>query len=140
MIVRDLWAYQLAVSPLPSIPEPFVALSPERFPLPAFTSADHGVIQSQDQKDDEDEASKSSGSSKSEGDAGIDPEVLAELSEDSTDKEDQYREVSSPDYSPQRRDKRWRRKRRLRVSDTVVTLVVALWAMRVPVLNVDVER
>ncbi len=141
MIVRDLWAYQLAISPLPSVHE---ATSPTGYvngmvtsPAPAQPFSNEEV-QIDDDKSDDSASSKSSESSKSADDANIDPELLAELSEGSTDKEEQLREVS-PDSGTDS-DLRWRRKGRLRVSDTVVTLVVGLWVTRVPVLSVDIEK
>jgi RNA polymerase I-specific transcription initiation factor RRN7 len=140
MIVRDLWAYQLAISPLPPVPEPEAVTGQADQATTSLIPTEQvdEDSRSEDDKADEEAVRTRSGSSKSDDEAGIDSDLLAELSEDSTDKEEHLREITPG--AEQRSDTRWRRKRRLRVSDTVVTFVVALWVMRVPVLNVEVER
>lgn len=139
MIVRDLWAYQLAMSPLPRVPEPTAAtFNPDDQAVAAMINGEADDTIQDDGKSDDEALSGSSTSSKADDNADIDPELLAELSEESTDKEEQLREVSPS--SPQHDDIRWRRKRKLRVSDTVVTLIVGLWVMRVPIMNVDIEK
>ena len=140
MIARDLWAYQLAMSLLPPVPDmsldaTAISQSP---PVTAVVADDMDHEPHNPNKSDDEGSSKSSASSQKGDKSDIDPELLAELSECSSDKEEQLYEIS-PDASP-RSDPRWRRKRRLRASDTIVTITVALWVMRVPVLNVDIER
>ena len=148
LIIRELWAYQLAISPLPPVAEPVSEDPRKDSPRPAHSEelADDPIDSKDDEKSEEDStesnparSDKESESSKEEEpELGVDLEVLAQLSDDSSDSDMLLRDRTL-DFS--RRSKpRWRRKRRLRISDTVATLVVGLWVMRVPVLNVDIQR
>lgn len=148
MIARDLWAYQLAISPLPEVPDYTSAVAGE-----AGRSADahHDSFDRQEEKDNEEpdsdddddkmdaKSSKSSASSKNEDilDGNIDPELLAEMSERSTDSEAERRTGGL--QGSKRGEASWKRKQRLRASDTIVTLITALWVLRVPFMLVDIE-
>ena len=141
MIARDLWAYQLAISPLPPLPDviPSATAISQSLPVTALVADDRDhEPRNLDEKSDNEGTSRGSTPSLDDDKSDIDPELFAELSEYSSEKEEQLCEISL-DASP-RSDSRWRRKRTLRASDTIVTLTVALWVLRVPVLNVEIER
>lgn len=87
---------------------------------------------------------------------GVDEDSESSSDEDERDKEEElpdddlFAEVSERSESEDDTDRRdkgrldgkgpgWRRKRRLRVSDTLVTLILGLWMVRVPVVNVDIQ-
>lgn len=128
MVVRDVWAYQLAISPLPPVPSDESLKDALQIEPPLRPEDD-------DKSDDPGDGAADSdySSSKGESELDIDSEILTELS-DGTDGE------AGSSFSPvmQRRDTRWRRRRRLRISDTIVTLVLGLWISRIPVMNVDI--
>ncbi|ORY24983.1 hypothetical protein BCR39DRAFT_545473 [Naematelia encephala] len=138
IIVRDLWAYQLAITPLPPVPSPATS----RSTTPLFNAHARPVDDTEktDEKDGDDKSDASASSQSSKGDeVDIDPEILAEISEGSS--EDDLQQVDRGDQrtSEHIKDAKWRRRRRLRISDTIVTLVLALWVLRIPVMNVDIE-
>ena len=88
----------------------------------------------------DDEKSESSSESREYDDhTGVDPDLLAVVSEDSTDteEEEELREVSP--VMPSRDSDAWETKRRLKIADTIITVVIGLWVIRVPVLNIDIE-
>lgn len=66
----------------------------------------------------------------------VDPEIIERLEE--SDKEEEVNQSNMDDKK--KGDTRWKRKRRLRISDTITTLVVALWIIRVPIMGLDIER
>ncbi|ODN89154.1 hypothetical protein L198_06473 [Cryptococcus wingfieldii CBS 7118] len=140
MIVRDLWAYQLSISVLPDIPAPPVA--EEETPIQHSKSLPKLRIDPDPQPDTRDEHSSSDSQSdsdegESEPDDNIDPELLRDLEEGDGDGEDV--EDGAKEDKNTRGDARWKRKRRLRAADTITTLVLALWMMRVPVMGSDIE-
>ena len=69
--------------------------------------------------------------------AELEEEVMAQLSADSSD--DDSQNDSSVDMQI-KGDLRWKRNRRFQAADTIVTLVVALWILRVPFMIVDLEK
>lgn len=94
----------------------------------------------EEKKTNEDHKGESSSDSdegdQTEKEEGLDPDLLAELSdvsEDSDLNEVEPREMGSG-TGP-----KWKRRRRLNVSDTLVTLILGLWTMRVPIMGVDIE-
>ncbi|WVQ71389.1 hypothetical protein IAR50_000923 [Cryptococcus sp. DSM 104548] len=140
MIVRDLWAYQLSISVLSDIPAPPVA--EEETPIQHSQSLPELRIAPDPEPDNRDDHSTSdsqseSDESDSEANNNIDPELLRDLEEgdgDGEDIEDGAREDRNA-----RGDARWKRKRRLRAADTITTLVLALWMIKVPVMGSDIE-
>ena len=136
--MRDLWAYQLAIVPLPPRPDP--SSHPEIDNLLNIGDdkpdgkSDEKAGSEDEETDDEDNGPPSPGTTDSD-EPQIDPDILAEISNTSV-------ETNTPrtPTSGQRSDTKWRRKRRLRVSDTIAVLVIALWVLRVPVMNVKIER
>lgn len=93
----------------------------------------------EDDKGDESSSDEDEGGVQTEKEeAALDPELLAELSDlsDQSDQEDREDARGAQSES----GPRWKRRRRLRVSDTLVTLILGCWILRVPVMNVDLER
>ena len=125
--MRDLWAYQLAISPIPS---PSIAIDPT-FSDTDASSSEHEEGNGELSDDD----SLNDRSDKSDEEPLVDPDLLVELSDRSKSPDGAMDEPEE-----QRRDARWRRRRRLRAVDTIVTLVVALWIIRYPLANVDMEE
>jgi RNA polymerase I-specific transcription initiation factor RRN7 len=82
-----------------------------------------------------DSSSDSDEGDQTEKEEGVDPDILAELSDLSDDSE--MNEVENAEISGS--GPKWRRRRRLRVSDTLVTLILGLWTLRVPVMGFDIE-
>ncbi|KAK8869704.1 hypothetical protein IAR55_000272 [Kwoniella newhampshirensis] len=143
MVIRDLWAYQLAMSSLPSPPDSSSAsteiLSPDAKTMPEVLgkASDVGMGHQSDEGSSADEEGFEDEDGQDEkSDSELDPEVLEKLTE--SDKEEQNFMENSP--NGQRRDTSWKRRRRLRVSDTVSTLVIGLWVLRIPVMYVDMEN
>jgi RNA polymerase I-specific transcription initiation factor RRN7 len=128
--VRELWAYQLAMSPLPPIPVSSLSKSPPH----QTKHHEDGGFDDQDENKEEDESDSDTESASSS--AAEEEDLLAALTEDGKSDEEDMRAVGGD----QVQDTRWRRKRKLRASDVVVTLVLGLWILRVPVLFVTVER
>jgi RNA polymerase I-specific transcription initiation factor RRN7 len=124
LIVRELWAYQLAISPLPSTPD--VERS-STSPIPLDPE------EKEDDKGEEDAETESSGSSSA---VDLEAELLSGLSDGSKGDEEDLQDMDGAGLG--KRDVRWRRKRRLRISDVVVTLVLGLWVLRMPILLVDI--
>ena len=128
--MRDLWAYQLSLVKLPSKPN--------------TTTAD-GVVGSKDTKEDEVEDNKSDDNksdqeddskSDSSSEPGVDKDLLEEISERSSSSSDDDIGGQPSKFDGTKTDRR----RPLRIIDTLVCLVVGLWVIRYPVVNVDIER
>ena len=68
---------------------------------------------------------------------GVDPDILAELS-DTSSKTSEVASASTPLARVQPNAPGGRR-RRLRVSDTLSALLLSLWVLRIPVLFADME-
>jgi RNA polymerase I-specific transcription initiation factor RRN7 len=83
--------------------------------------------------DDKGDSSDSEGD-QTEKEEGVDEDILAELSDLSEDSD--LNEVDTRDTGT---GPKWKRRRRLRVSDTLVTLILGLWTLRVPIMGVDIE-
>ena len=130
LIVRDLWAYQLAFSTLPERP---ISLDNS-----AIGGSMHQVNQAPNDDDmDKDGDGESSEDSKSEASSKFDEEdLLARLSEDSmsTGSETPHTDVDEA------QDAKWKRRKPLKVIDTLVTIIVGLWILRTPFMNVELER
>jgi len=82
------------------------------------------------------DTSKGTDGGEGESEIELDSDILNEISEGSSS-DISVNHVGESEIL--RGDTRWRRKRRLKVSDTVTTLVMALWILRFPVLNIDIE-
>jgi hypothetical protein len=146
IVVRDLWAYQLAIHRLPISSD--TPSSPIRPVSPVEVLA-RPTDKTENDYDSDAESSKSGSSGRSKGEAGysgsdkedksegVDEELLAQLSDVSSDSE-MMRMRTSTKRRPSKKE--GKKKARLKIVDTVVTLVVALWVLRVPVMNVEIER
>lgn len=136
VVVRELWAYQLAISPIPPAPG-----SSTRPNSPQRDSAGPGEKADDKQDDKNDDTGSESGSdtSREKEDDKLDDDVLEEISERSDISEDEDGDGTRDDPAGQGRGPVWRRRRPLRASDTLVTLITALWILRVPVLNIDIQ-
>ena len=133
-IVRELWAYQLAISPLPSPPGSSSSRDTSIIP-PDEEKTDDNVDDKHDEIDDDSDSSSDADEMDKE-DAVLDDDLFAELSERSeSDDDDDQREKGNMDG----KGPKWKRRRRLRVSDTLVTLIFGLWILRIPVLNIDIQ-
>jgi RNA polymerase I-specific transcription initiation factor RRN7 len=84
--------------------------------------------------DDKGDSSDSDEGDQTEKEEGLDPDILAELSDLSDDSDLNEVDARETGGGP-----KWRRRRRLRVSDTLVALVLGLWTLRVPIMGVDIE-
>ncbi|WVO21859.1 uncharacterized protein IAS62_003179 [Cryptococcus decagattii] len=163
MIVKDLWTYQLLMSTLPELPPPQIPEKQEPMrpptppPIPYNLSEFKYVFEEDGEQDSDDEVIQhpdpyqlhpdyeDSDASKSESDdedgereeePDVDPEIIKRLEE--SDKEEEVDQSNVDDKK--KGDTRFKRKRPLRASDTITTLVVALWIIRVPIMGLDVER
>jgi cobalamin biosynthesis protein CobT len=125
MVVRDLWAYQLAMHHLP--PRPSVH-SPD---ADHNTEARNEDLETAEGKQEED---GSDGSPKSDSDteSDVDPGLLNDI-ENISDEENNAEGADDG-------RKTGKKKRPLRISDTLVCLIVGLWVLRYPVMNVDIEQ
>ncbi|OXG53108.1 RNA polymerase I-specific transcription initiation factor RRN7 [Cryptococcus neoformans] len=164
MIVKDLWTYQLLISTLLELPLPKKLEEQELVrpstppPIPYNHPQFKYVVEEDEEQDSEDEVvqhpdpyqrypdSERSDVSKSDSEEeeedereegpDVDPEIIERLEE--SDKEEEVNQSNMDDKK--KGDTRWKRKRRLRISDTITTLVVALWIIRVPIMGLDIER
>jgi RNA polymerase I-specific transcription initiation factor RRN7 len=100
------------------------------------TSRDGATAGPDEEKHDDDkgEFSDSEEGDQTEKEEGVDPDLLAELSDLSDDTEMDEVDTRETGSGP-----KWKRRRRLRVSDTLVTLILGLWTLRVPIMGVDIE-
>ena len=142
MIVRDLWAYQLAFVQLPPPPQQITSNEIGRGDNP--TNLEDDSLSGEEKSDrDGSEGSKSDNGSDLDADregdieAELEQEVMAQLSADSSDDDTPLRPFPQSEAEG---DMRWKRRRRLLVSDTVVTLIAALWVLRVSFMIVDIEK
>ncbi|WVO12723.1 hypothetical protein L204_100331 [Cryptococcus depauperatus] len=152
MIVRDLWIYQLSVSTLPELFNPpdsdqggkesilysHPASIQRAAPLYASnqnSKADNERPEYQNDSDDSCQSDCSRDESGDGSDQGIDPYLLAQLSSSESKGSDHCGTTDESDE-----DSRWKKKRLLRASDIVTTLIIGLWILRVPVMGVDIER
>jgi RNA polymerase I-specific transcription initiation factor RRN7 len=149
MIVKDLWTYQLAISALPPPPNlPESAHSQSTFkitqsqPNPSSSSSVAGLTSTQPPKQDNDDTSdedenNDSGEDKEYDEPEVDPELLEEMSQlsDMSDKEEDVNQTGRRGGKG-----KVRKKRRLKVSDTLVVLSVGLWMIRKGIMCVDIEE
>ena len=98
------------------------------------TSINVGTEGAEEKVDDKGESSDSEEGDQTEKEEGVDPDLLAELSDLSDDSEMNEVDTRETGSGP-----KWKRRRRLRVSDTLVTLILGLWTLRVPIMGVDIE-
>ncbi|WWD01218.1 hypothetical protein V866_008159 [Kwoniella sp. B9012] len=153
MIVRDLWAYQLSLSVLPPLPESSESnQQPDASPAiidkhsqPSQSIDVEMVDQHRDRDSKSDDGSQPDSDTKDEKhDEGsddergsdIDPEILERLEQ--SDGEDTERQ--NDDRSGDENRNKGKRRRKLRISDTIITLVMGLWILRVPFMAVDIEN
>lgn len=87
-----------------------------------------------EKSDDDKEESTDSEGDQTEKEEGVDPDILAELSDVSEDSDLEEVVTETGGSGP-----KGKRKRRLRVSDTLVSVILGLWTIRVPVMGVDIE-
>jgi len=99
---------------------------------PTTKNADTEAPEEKD--DDKGESSDSDEGDQTEKEEGVDPDLLAELSDLSDDSEMNEVDTRETGSGP-----KWKRRRRLRVSDTLVTLILGLWTLRVPIMGIDIE-
>ncbi|WVR05321.1 hypothetical protein IAU60_002335 [Kwoniella sp. DSM 27419] len=151
-IVRDLWAYQLAISTLPSVPEPSRRSRSPTPPQAQTNSRQADAVPDIEMANGEDDKSGSSDNgsendkhdstgSEPDADSEIEAEMLQRIEEDSDQSKGEGSDVEDGDRTLGVEDGKngWRRRRLLRVSDTLVTLMVGLWILRVPVMAADLE-
>lgn len=132
-IVKELWAYQISTAQNPN--------------PPGYVPVDEGILKDrrpategpeEEKTNDDDKGDSSSDSEEgdqTEKEEGVDADILAELSDLS-----ELSDVDDGDSANVGKSgPKWKRRRRLRVSDTLVTLIIGLWILRVPVINVDIE-
>ena len=132
-IVKELWAYQISTAQNPN--------------PPGYVPADGDISKSlrtetegpeEEKTNDDDKGDSSSDSEEgdqTEKEEGVNADILAELSDLS-----ELSDVDDGDTANVGKSgPKWKRRRRLRVSDTLVTLIIGLWILRVPVINVDIE-
>lgn len=163
MIVKDLWTYQLLISalpelPLPQMPEKQEPMRPPTPPSVPYNPPEFKYVFEEDREQDSDDEViqhpdpyqlhpdyEDSDASKSESDdeddereeePDVDLEIIERLEE--LDKEEEVNQSNMDDK--EKGDTRFKRKRPLRASDTITTLVVALWIIRVPIMGLDIER
>lgn len=163
MIVKDLWTYQLLISalpelPLPQMPEKQEPMRPPTPPPVPYNPPQFKYVFEEDREQDSDDEViqhpdpyqlhpdyEDSDASKSESDdeddereeePDVDLEIIERLEE--LDKEEEVNQSNMDDK--EKGDTRFKRKRPLRASDTITTLVVALWIIRVPIMGLDIER
>ncbi|RXK35145.1 hypothetical protein M231_07593 [Tremella mesenterica] len=143
-VVRDLWTYQLSISPMPqppgeqAYPEQGHAFFSQPDPTVAVTAPELEAVAddelAEDEKDDPDSDSELEDHKSDEPD--IDSDILMELSErDSDSDEKQHPATEEANTGGIQRT----RHRRIAISDTLITLLVGMWILRIPVLFVDME-
>ena len=98
------------------------------------TTRNDGTEVPEEKDDDKGESPDSEEGDQTEKEEGVDPDLLAELSDVSDDSEMNEVDTRETGSGP-----KWKRRRRLRVSDTLVTLILGLWTMRVPIMGIDIE-
>jgi len=98
------------------------------------TTRNHGIEGPEEKDDDKGESSDSEEGDQTEKEDGVDPDLLAELSDVSDDSDMNEVDTRETGSGP-----KWKRRRRLRVSDTLVTLILGLWTLRVPIMGIDIE-
>ena len=138
-MVRDLWAYQLASVQIPPPPDPDTP-SGDRKNGPSLNDNLTGsAFDDEELKSVHYEGSGESSESEQStpDDVALEEELMARLSPNTSDDEAMQQVQGEASTAS---DVRWRRRRRIQITDTLVTLVVALWVLRIPVLNVDLER
>ncbi|TXT13025.1 hypothetical protein VHUM_01426 [Vanrija humicola] len=144
LVVRDLWTYQLLVSPLPSFRPPTSRpASPAPAPVPeSGPSRSSGELRRRvSESDSELDSDSDSATSKHDGgdgssDTGSNKDD-EEGSDKSGDEEDEpLREIDMDGQPPA---PMYRRRRRLRVSDTLSCLLLGLWLLRIPFTHAGIE-
>ncbi|WWC60925.1 uncharacterized protein I303_103501 [Kwoniella dejecticola CBS 10117] len=146
MIVRDLWTYQLSISCLPSWPtstdgrqtpeSDIVAITKQSQPSQPDVEMADEERKSDDDSSTDPEHEKDDLSENEEGDgraSDVDSEILEEI-EGMSKEEDLEDEAMIEKQNQDRRGKK-----KLRISDTIITLVMGLWIMRIPFIGIDIE-
>lgn len=134
-IVKELWAYQLSTAQNPN--PPGYVPADEDISKTRRTETEGPEEEKTNDDDKGDSSSDSEDGDQTEKEEGVDADILAELSDLSelSDMDDDDRDTGNLGKS----GPKWKRRRRLRVSDTLVTLIIGLLILRVPVINVDIE-
>ncbi|KAK4685738.1 hypothetical protein P7C73_g4406, partial [Tremellales sp. Uapishka_1] len=124
IIVRDLWAYQLSLHTLPSLPDSSTELLD---PPPLKDMKEDDPMES-------DKSDSDSDSSESETSKEGDEEILEGLSDDSSGKSDVEAGIDVGRNHSDGKNVAFKRGR-LRIGDTLAVLVVGLWVLRYPIMN-----
>lgn len=139
-IARDLWTYQLLISRVGPQPS---SRSPSPLPLRRQKSsrrslADDATTPTPSDGSDTERREHSESDSDEESDEELDADLLAldDERDPMSDGEEEEAETD-PDVRPPREP--WKRTRPLRVSDVLVTLVLALYILRVPFTFARIE-
>lgn len=131
--MKELWAYQISTAQNPN--PPGYVPADEDISKTRRTETEGPEEEKTNDDDKGDSSSDSEEGDQTEKEEGVDADILAELSDLS--------ELSDMDDGDTgnvgKSGPKWKRRRRLRVSDTLVTLIIGLWILRVPVINVDIE-
>ncbi|ORX40017.1 hypothetical protein BD324DRAFT_615952 [Kockovaella imperatae] len=134
-VVKELWAYQLAIAPLPSLPTDLGNKANGR----TGGQEDERILGDDAKSVGSENDSATEGESELDtevDDAALEAEMMAQLSSDSSFESD----VSHNTRRGRSTQKhRWKRRRGLQIQDTLVTLGVAFWILRIPLLSADLE-
>lgn len=132
-IVKEFWTYQLTMAQTPNPPNHPISLDD---PSTSRINTEGPEEEKTNEDDKGDSSSDSEEGDQTEKEEGLDPNLLAELSDVSEDSD--LNEVDTRDMGSGTGPK-WKRRRRLNVSDTLVTLILGLWTLRVPIMGIDIE-
>ncbi|WWC89856.1 uncharacterized protein L201_004784 [Kwoniella dendrophila CBS 6074] len=158
IIVRDLWAYQLSISILPSLPDildqdqsqygrspsPFI-ITKQSQPSQSLP-LDVEMVNNEERKSDdsqtgsEDENEKGDYDEDSEKESDLDPEILEQIEGVSDKEENSDQDGNFDNGRIGIQSRKGKRKKKLRISDTIFTLVMGLWILRIPVIGIDIEN
>lgn len=143
-IVRDLWTYQLATTNLPNPP----TSDDDEQPGPRGTrhgpahgsgtrpQEPHGhekedvIGESSDSDDDQEDAND-----EQEKEDDVDSVLLEELEKGYDDDSE-----TGEHYQGTARGQDWKKKRKLRASNVVVTVIIGLWMMRIPFTYIMIQE
>ena len=146
VVVRELWSYQLLLTPIPKAETEKAEATP---PPQTKTVASSQFIYNENADKDKEASGSDTDNDGSESDGGksdrsdrtdrtdkTDAELIARLSDDSDEEDD--------DAENERRAKEGnapipRKRQKLKVSDTLVCLLLGLWLLRIPFTHVDIE-
>lgn len=135
MIIRDLWAHHLATAILPS---PHASEHPESAMNVVNTKGDNnthsssglGIPDTPFAEADVEGSDTESNASRQD----LEKELMRELSDEEEDGSAHVHEETE-----ERSSHRWRKRKKVVISDTLVVLVMGLWVLRWPVVFTDIE-